>query len=207
MSDFYKNIIHVQATLNAPKGQYNSFGKYAYRSCEDILGALKPLLAEKGLFQFITDEIVLIGERYYVKSTVTVTDGENSITNSALAREAATKKGMDDSQITGATSSYSRKYALNGMWNIDDTKDADTEAYRQQATQKANQSVKNSATGFEPKEFLERFKQAASNSGTIDDLKEKFKYAYSGLKGYPEQDEAKAIYDIRKSELEIGEMQ
>lgn len=206
MSKFYENIIHVQATLNAPKNQYNSFGKYSYRSCEDILGALKPLLAERGLFQFINDEIVLIGERYYVKSTVTVTDGENSISNSALAREAETKKGMDDSQITGATSSYSRKYALNGMWNIDDTKDADTEAYRQQASQKANQSVKQAATGFNPKDALEQFKTAASAADKLDDLKQKFGMVYKSLNGYPEQSEAKAIYDLRKSELEIGEL-
>ena len=87
MSDFYKKMIKVQATLNAPKGQFNSFGKYHYRSCEDIMGALKPLLAAEGLFQSVSDEIVMIGDRHYVKATVTVTDGQTSVTNSALARK------------------------------------------------------------------------------------------------------------------------
>lgn len=145
MSEFYKKIIKVQATLNAPKGQFNSFGKYHYRSCEDIMGALKPLLAAEGLFQFISDEVVMIGDRHYVKAVVTVTDGETTVTNSALAREDKDKKGMDGSQITGAASSYARKYALNGMWNIDDSKDADTNEFRQQQTNKASQVVKQQA--------------------------------------------------------------
>ena len=109
MSEFYKKLIKVQSTLNAPKGQFNSFGKYHYRSCEDIMGALKPLLAAEGLFQFITDDVEVIGNRHYVKATVTVTDGEVSVSNSALAREDESKKGMDGSQVTGAASSYARK--------------------------------------------------------------------------------------------------
>lgn len=142
MSAFYSKLIKVQATLNAPKGQYNSFGKYAYRSCEDIMAAVKPLLAEHGLVQFISDDIVLLGDRYYVKSTVTITDGETSHSVSAFARESLDKKGMDAAQITGATSSYARKYALNGAYNIDDTKDADTNEVREQAKNNANNTVK-----------------------------------------------------------------
>lgn len=145
MTDFYKKLIKVQATLNAPKSQFNSFGKYHYRSCEDIMGALKPLLAAEGLFQSVSDEIVMIGDRHYVKATVTVTDGELSVSNSALAREDRDKKGMDGAQVTGASSSYARKYALNGMWNIDDSKDADTNEFRDQQARQAKQEVKQQA--------------------------------------------------------------
>ena len=142
MADFYKKLIKVQATLNAPKSQFNSFGKYHYRSCEDIMGALKPLLAAEGLFQHVSDEIVMIGDRHYVKATVTVTDGELSVSNSALAREDRDKKGMDGAQVTGASSSYARKYALNGMWNIDDSKDADTNEFRDQQARQAKNEIK-----------------------------------------------------------------
>src|SRR5437868_1415305 len=102
--EFYVRLAEIQRTLNAPKGQYNSCGKYHYRSCEDILEGVKPLL--NGLFLSITDEIVLIGDRYYVKATACITDGETTHSASAMAREAVDKKGMDDAQITGATSSY-----------------------------------------------------------------------------------------------------
>ena len=116
-------LIRIQQELKAPKGQYNEFANFNYRSCEDILEAVKPLL--KNCFLIIQDEIVLIGERYYVKATVSLSNGSESIVASAFARESQDKKGMDDAQITGATSSYARKYALNGLFAIDDTKDAD----------------------------------------------------------------------------------
>lgn len=119
-------VCDIQHKLKAPKGQYNSFGQYKYRSCEDILEGVKPLLKEYKLVLLINDEIVQIGERYYVKATAKVTDGRESISATAYAREQVTKKGMDESQITGATSSYARKYALNGLLAIDDAKDADT---------------------------------------------------------------------------------
>ena len=119
-----KSLAVIQQGLKAPKSQNNAFGKYKYRNCEDILEALKPLLGDLALF--INDDIVLVGDRYYVKATVTLTDGETSIHNTAYARESLAKKGMDDSQITGSTSSYARKYAMNGMFLIDDTKDADS---------------------------------------------------------------------------------
>lgn len=123
----YKKLLQVQTDLRAPKGQYNSFGKYNYRSCEDIVEAVKPLLASQGLVIAIADELTLIGERYYIKTTVTVIDSETSEKHevSAYAREEESKKGMDGSQVTGASSSYARKYALNGMFAIDDTKDSD----------------------------------------------------------------------------------
>ncbi len=117
-------LIKIQKELKAPKGQTNTFGKYKYRSCEDILEAVKPLL--DGSMLTLSDEVVLIGERYYVKAIVTLFDGKERVVVEAFAREALVKKGMDESQITGAASSYARKYALNGMFCIDDTKDADT---------------------------------------------------------------------------------
>lgn len=122
----FEKISDIQMRLKAPKSQYNSFGKYNYRNCEDILEAVKPLLNEHKLYINIYDTIEYIGNRYYIKATVTVSDGESTITSQAYAREEESKKGMDGSQVTGASSSYARKYALNGMFAIDDTKDSDT---------------------------------------------------------------------------------
>ena len=124
----YEKLINIQSELKAPKSQYNSFGKYKYRNCEDILESVKPLLEKNRSTLFISDEVILIGSRFYVKSTVTFVDAESGekIINTAYAREEENKKGMDGSQITGASSSYARKYALNGMFAIDDTKDSDT---------------------------------------------------------------------------------
>ena len=121
-----EKLIKIQQTLKAPKGQLNKFGGYKYRSCEDIFEAVKPLLKEHKLALRTTDELVQIGERYYIKATAILTDGTESITNTAYAREEETKKGMDGSQITGASSSYARKYALNGLFLIDDVKDSDS---------------------------------------------------------------------------------
>ena len=123
-----KKLLAVQTALKAPKGQYNAFGKYNYRSCEDILEALKPLLSEQGLVLTISDSLEMIGDRYYVKAVANLADTESklSVESVAYAREEETKKGMDGSQITGTASSYARKYALNGLFCIDDTKDADT---------------------------------------------------------------------------------
>ena len=122
----HDKLLNVQQKLKAPKNQVNQFGKYKYRSCEDILEAVKKLLGEEGLVLTISDEPIVLGDRFYVKATATVSDGTTSISTTALAREPETKKGMDDSQITGTASSYARKYALNGLFCIDDTKDADT---------------------------------------------------------------------------------
>ena len=123
----YKKLIEVQSKLKAPKNQYNSFGKYSYRNCEDILEALKPILKEVGATIIISDEVVSVNERYYVKATVKFIDTETGdmVEASANAREEDNKKGMDSSQLTGSTSSYARKYALNGLFAIDDTKDSD----------------------------------------------------------------------------------
>ena len=133
-----EKLLAVQAELKTPKGQTNSFGKYKYRSCEDILESVKPLLKKYNATLVISDSLELIGERYYIKATATFQDVETDgiIENTAYARESAEKKGMDDSQVTGATSSYARKYALNGLFLIDDTKDADTDEFRNQQKSK-----------------------------------------------------------------------
>jgi hypothetical protein len=140
---FQQKIVAIQSMLKAPKGQYNSFGKYNYRSCEDILEGVKPLLSEQELILTIEDSIEMIGDRYYVKATATLSDGTNSISTSAYARESLDKKGMDASQVTGATSSYARKYALNGLLAIDDTKDADTMDNSKKSVQQTQETVYN----------------------------------------------------------------
>jgi ERF superfamily len=127
MKTFIEKVSYIQGTLKAPKSQFNAFGKYAYRNAEDILEAVKPLLKETGLVLTITDEVIFNpgGGEAYIKAVATITDGKETISNSALAREAGEQKGMNPAQITGSTSSYARKYALNGLFLIDDTKDAD----------------------------------------------------------------------------------
>lgn len=134
--DFYKKLMRIQSDLKAPKGQRNAFGGYKYRSCEDILEAVKPLLRREEMILIISDELVSVEGRVYIKATATVSDGITFMKAEALAREADAKKGMDPSQVTGATSSYARKYALNGLFCIDDTKDADTDAYTKQTQEK-----------------------------------------------------------------------
>ena len=141
--EFIEKIVAIQSELKAPKGQYNSFGKYNYRSCEDILEGVKPLLAKHGLVLTIQDSIDLIGDRFYVKATATITDGKEQLSTNAYARESLDKKGMDASQVTGATSSYARKYALNGLLAIDDTKDADTMDNSKKSVQQTQETVYN----------------------------------------------------------------
>ena len=138
----YEKLSKVQSELKAPKGQYNSFGKYKYRSCEDILEAVKPLNAKHGVVLTVGDEVVEISNRFYVKATATFVDIESGekIINTALAREDDSKKGMDGSQITGTASSYARKYCLSGLFCIDDTKDADTDEYRHQQERKPQEN-------------------------------------------------------------------
>lgn len=126
MSTIHEKLVAIQSELKAPKGQTNNFGKYKYRSCEDILESVKPLLKEQGLILILSDEVVMIGSRFYVKATAGVHGKEGNMIVTAFAREEESKKGMDGAQITGAASSYARKYALNGLFCIDDTKDADT---------------------------------------------------------------------------------
>lgn len=123
--NIYEKLNKIQTELKAPKNQFNKFGNYNYRSLEDITEGVKSLLKETGTVLLLNDEVVYIEGRFYVKATATLTDAEGSISNTAYAREEENKKGMDASQLTGSTSSYARKYALNGLFAIDDTKDSD----------------------------------------------------------------------------------
>lgn len=133
--NIYEKLLAIQTELKCNKSQYNSFGKYNYRSLEDIMEAVKPLCAKHKAVLFIQDKIEFVEGRYYVKATATLVNTEKpeeKIEVSASARESEVKKGMDDSQVTGATSSYARKYTLNGLFDIDDTKDADTDSFKMQ---------------------------------------------------------------------------
>lgn len=147
-----EKLMRIQVELKAPKNLYNSFGKYHYRNAEGIQEALKPLEKAYGVITTLSDEIVEVGGRVYVKATATLTDNvsEEKISVTAYAREAADKKGMDDAQVTGATSSYARKYALNGLFLLDDTKDVDTEEYQSQSKQGANRATPKQAVENEP---------------------------------------------------------
>lgn len=157
MKELVSKLSDIQSSLKAPKNQRNNFGNYSYRSCEDILEAVKPHLKTHGLSLTINDEVVEIGNRVYVKATCTITDGVSEIKNSSYARESETKKGMDDSQITGSTSSYARKYSLNGLFLIDDTKDSDATNTHGKDAPKSNVSAA----------VAEKIEKAAIPSNTV----------------------------------------
>lgn len=141
--DFLMKLSEIQRKMKAPKSRYNSFGKYSYRSAEDILEAFKPYEEEYKVSLVIRDDIVAVGDRVYVKATAQLLDCESPQEASAwaYAREADTKKGMDESQITGTASSYARKYAMNGLFLLDDTKDADTDEYAAQNGKKKLETI------------------------------------------------------------------
>lgn len=166
----YKKLIEVQKELKAPKNQRNSFGNYNYRSCEDILEALKPVLSEHGATVFISDKPVVKENLFsYIEATATFVDTESgdSVSVTAYAREAETKKGMDPSQITGSASSYARKYALNGLFLIDDTKDADTdEQHNQTSGTKQKAFSKDDVTSLR----LDLVKVATATKKDVNDL-------------------------------------
>lgn len=199
MTTLVKKLSEIQKKLNAPKGQFNSFGKYHYRSCEDILMAVKPLL--DGLAITINDEIVEVAGRIYVMATASITDGENTIRTSAYAREAETKKGMDDAQVTGSTSSYARKYALNGLLLIDDNKDADHADNSAPAQKSAPVILTESAIT----DCLTSINEADS----MEALKKAYTNAVRGAE-HVGDDKAKARFiaakDKRKTDLEIIEI-
>lgn len=174
-----KELQVIQSKLKAPKGNYNSFGKYKYRSAEDILEAVKPLLNEENCILTLSDEIVQVGDRYYIKATCTLVNSDGQIVEtSALAREEDTKKGMDASQITGTASSYARKYALNGLFCIDDTKDADalntSAEYTQQPAKTKTQPKGNQVIMAKDDDGLEDayliMKPQIETCGSIDEL-------------------------------------
>lgn len=177
-------LVAIQSELKAPKNQYNSFGKYKYRSCEDILEALKPLLAKYDVSLRLQDNIEQIGERYYVKAEAVLTDGVDSLSATSLAREPSDKKGMDTSQITGTASSYARKYALNGLFLIDDTKDADTEEYSTTAKSPRKTTQKQTATSdskasVDTIKLIKSLKQQVINAGIKEEgINEWFKVQF-----------------------------
>ena len=150
--NIYEKLMYIQAKLKAPKGQYNKYGGYNFRSCEDILEGLKPLLQECEVALLISDDIVMIGDRYYIKATVKLVDNEKAeVIATAYARETEHRSGMDNAQVTGATSSYARKYALNGLFCIDDTKDPDALEYSiQQSGQKKTKTAEPDRQTAEP---------------------------------------------------------
>lgn len=204
--DLYKKLWLIQQQLNAPKNQYNKFGGYPYRSCEDILEGVKPLL--DGLTLTLDDEIVLIGNRYYVKATAKISDGEDEIAVTAYAREEEQQKGMVSAQLTGATSSYARKYALNGLFCIDDAKDPDTDAYAKQTNQQPRQQKNppkqqpQQKAPPNPDEVLARFCDAAAKAPDEKALKDIFAKCWKLLPDGSEQRvKAQDCYQIRKSEL------
>ena len=210
-TELHKKLWTIQQTLNAPKNQRNNFGGYNYRSAEDILEAVKPLL--QSITLTVSDEIVLIGNRYYVKATATLSDGEDEIAVTAYAREEESKKGMDASQLTGATSSYARKYALNGLFCIDDARDPDTDAYAKQTGQQPRQQKKppkqqpqQQKAPPNPDEVLARFCDAAAKAQDANKLREIFGKCWKLLpEGSEHRIKAKDVYDIRVAELN-GEM-
>lgn len=168
-----EKLLAIQQELKAPKNQRNSFGGYNYRSCEDILEGVKPLLKQYGCTLTINDEVFQIGQRYYIRAEAKLTDvktGEN-YSNSAYAREEEVKKGMDAAQITGAASSYARKYALNGLFSIDDTKDPNTDEYAKK-------------TGAEPKKAAEQKTDPKATKKQIDILNKVVKDIPAMLKYY-----------------------
>jgi hypothetical protein len=181
-------LIQVQRELKVAKNNYNSFGKYNYRSCEDILEAVKPLLSKAGLCLTITDAIEAVGGRVYVKATATVTDGTGFHSVSAYAREPESRKGMDDAQVTGATSSYARKYALNGLFCIDDTKDADSSTPAEKIQPAANMQAM--------EEYYAVFRDALS----MADLQAMFAVEYRQASAADKM-AVVAAKDIRKKEL------
>jgi len=172
-----KILNKIQKELKSPKGQYNTFGKYKYRNCEDILEAVKPLLGDSILT--ITDSIVMIGDRYYVKAIATIKDDKESIFTEAFARESEIKKGMDSAQVTGAASSYARKYALNGLFLIDDTKDSDSEdnsktvdplLIKKTKLLKLVKKLKSDIKNEEVKEFIETTTKEKLNDKNLDSI-------------------------------------
>lgn len=190
----HEKMMKIQTTLKAPKNLFNSFGNYKYRNAEGILEAVKPLLAENKLSMYISDDVQAVNDRVYVKATVSIFDIETgeSVMATASAREALNKKGMDDSQITGTASSYARKYALNGIFLLDDTKDADTDENQKERTVRANKQEQE-----KNKEKLDQMKISLVKQKTLLDLCEDEKFDINKiLKSYKHE----SIKDITEGQ-------
>lgn len=178
------NLAKIQALVKAPKGQFNNFGKYKYRSCEDIVEAIKPVINPLGFALTLSDEVILIGQRFYIKATATLTDGKETYTATAFAREEEVKKGMDGSQITGASSSYARKYALNGLFAIDDTKDADS-------TNTGKEELKTASPAISDKE-KDYLTELLENSTYEEEIRKKMYIRLNGIETAEDYEKAKA---------------
>lgn len=185
--NIYEKMLKIQEELKAPKGQRNNFGNYNYRSCEDILESLKPLLVKNKATLFINDNVEMVGERIYVKAIVTFVDVETGekVSVSAYAREEENKKGMDSSQVTGACSSYARKYALNGLFAIDDTKDAD-------ATNTHGKELKATSTNLSDKQVKRLYAIALSKGVSKDTVDRQVKKKFS-----------KGVTELNKNEYDL----
>lgn len=198
---FAQKLIAIQSELKAPKGQFNKFGGYKYRSCEDILEAVKPLLAKYGCYLTLHDDIATFGDgdnvRFYVKAIAYISDGTEVTSTTAFARESLTKKGQDDSQITGTASSYARKYALNGLFCIDDTKDADTDEYTKQTKAVINDEIPHQDYKLlSEAEFI----LAAEKCASVNDLQA----LLNTQKGNPELKRLAEIATLRKQAIMGG---
>ena len=190
---------NIQAKLKAPKNQFNAFGKYKYRSLEDILEGLKPLLVEHKSSVTIADEIVEVGSRIYVKATVTLHQGKENISVTAYAREAESRKGMDDSQVTGSASSYARKYACNGLFAIDDTKDADATNQHDKATPapKKSSQAKPTTPDVNPDAIIDM----VNDINTVEELTKHYTARQEAYLKSNNHDQILEIYKARKIQL------
>jgi hypothetical protein len=196
------SLYQIQKRLVAPKNQFNAFGKYKYRSLEDICEAVKPLLAEYKYSLILTDEVVMVGNRYYVMATAKLYDesGNGIATNCAFARESETKKGMDESQITGAASSYARKYALNGLFCIDDTKDAD--GTNTHGKEEENATTKKQAPEKEKQEIIiEDLRLAVDSAKTEEDLTEMWSIYKDTINASSNKNDAVELFSERKKAI------
>ena len=194
-----ETLSNIQAKLKAPKNQFNAFGKYKYRSLEDILEGLKPLLVEHKSSVTIADEIIEVGSRIYVKATVTLHQGKENISVTAYAREAESRKGMDDSQVTGSASSYARKYACNGLFAIDDTKDADATNQHDKATPapKKSSQAKLAAPVVDPVAIFNIIQDIKS----LDELADHYEKRREAIANAANKAEINALYAERKAQI------
>lgn len=196
--NFYQKLNAIQVALKAPKLQFNKFGNFKYRSCEDILEAVKPHLEEQGLLLTITDEVVMVGSRYYVKALATITDGESEKTIVGYAREEEEgKAGMDGSQVTGASSSYARKYALNGLFLIDDTKDSDYTNLGNNTKEETKPKPTDKAKAVSQTDLAKRVQTDVMVISDIDDLREYWR----NHSEYHTNEELLKIFVARSKEL------
>ena len=196
MKKIYSELSRIQQELKAPKNLYNSFGKYSYRNAEGILEAVKPLLG--GLALVINDEPVLIGDRFYIKATVTLTDGEENVSAVAYAREDETKKGMDGCQITGACSSYARKYALNALLMIDDAKDSDDDSLSPKNPKNSGKEAQEYKPAGEPFTPPKSGAAEVTTAGKVLEMSPEMKYLGEAMK---ELREARGISAAENKEL------